>query len=395
MSTIVITGARGYIGSALVGKLAGEGHALRLVSRSFEAASLPPMRARNVEYCTADLRKSQEWSRLLGGVDAVVHLSSRTDLLAAESDPGGDRAINIEPVYSLVRAAEHLNNPVSLIFASSTSIVGDPHLNPVNEDTPDRPSSVYDRHKLECEIILRDAARRGVVRACNLRLSTVYGYGVQSINSSRGVLNGMMRRAIRGEPLTLYGDGSYVRDFMYIDDVCGAFRLAIASPEVCNGQHYVIATGRGYTLAEAFRCVAQQAYRLNGRVIEIQHIPEPLGLHPIERTNFIGDASLFRKLTGWRPRVDLDFESAIVLNALLLTHRLPALHDDSRAGNCESVDQAVASASYSKQLLRPSGTNRARKQAEYEQCRSQQLFASFDSTNRSMSEITRHENSVD
>ena len=135
MSTIVITGARGYIGSALVGKLAGEGHALRLVSRSFEAASLPPMRARNVEYCTADLRKSQEWSRLLGGVDAVVHLSSRTDLLAAESDPGGDRAINIEPVYSLVRAAEHLNNPVSLIFASSTSIVGDPHLNPVNEDT--------------------------------------------------------------------------------------------------------------------------------------------------------------------------------------------------------------------------------------------------------------------
>ena len=140
-----------------------------------------------------------------------------------------------------------------------------------------------------------------------MRLSTVYGYGVQSINSSRGVLNGMMRRAIRGEPLTLYGDGSYVRDFMYIDDVCGAFRLAIASPEVCNGQHYVIATGRGYTLAEAFRCVAQQAYRLNGRVIEIQHIPEPLGLHPIERTNFIGDASLFRKLTGWRPRVDLDF----------------------------------------------------------------------------------------
>jgi UDP-glucose 4-epimerase len=306
MSTIVITGARGYIGSALAEKLAGDGHALRLVSRSSGSLRLASTCAANIEYCTADLREPQDWSRLLGGVDAVVHLSSRTDLRAAETDPAGDRVINIEPVCSLIRAAEQLNTIVSVIFASSTSIVGDPHQNPVNENVPDRPSSVYDCHKLECEIILRDASRRGVLRACSLRLSTIYGYGVQSTNSNRGVLNGMMRRAVCGEPLTLYGDGSYVRDFMHIDDVCDAFRLAIASPNICNGQHYVIATGRGHTLAEAFRCIAQQAYRATRRKVEIHHIPEPPDLHAIERTNFIGDARLFHKLTGWRPRIDLE-----------------------------------------------------------------------------------------
>jgi reductase EvaE/reductase VcaE len=115
----------------------------------------------------------------------------------------------------------------------------------------------------------------------------------------------MIRRASRGEPLTLYGDGSVVRDFIHVDDVCDAFRRAIARPDLYQGSHYVIATGRGYTLAEAFKCVAQEAYHAMAREVEISHVPEPPNLHPIERTNFVGDPTMFRKLTGWLPQVDL------------------------------------------------------------------------------------------
>jgi nucleoside-diphosphate-sugar epimerase len=303
MSTIVITGARGYIGGVLAEKLASEGHALRLVSRSLEALTA---RTGNIEYYAADLCDPQSWSRLLRGAHAIVHLSARTDLRRAEADPANDRVINVEPIRSLVRAAEQSKATIAVIYASSTSIVGDTHIKMVNEDTPDRPCSVYDRNKLECEIILRDATHRGVLRACSLRLPTVYGYGAQSTNPNRGVLNVMIRRAIRGEPLTLYSDGSYVRDFIHVDDVCNAFRLAIASPRICNGRHYIVATGRGYTLAEAFRCVEQEAYRATGRKAEICLVPEPADLHAVERMSCVGDASLFQKLTGWRPQVDLE-----------------------------------------------------------------------------------------
>ena len=306
MRPLVITGARGYIARALTKLLAGQGRALRLVSRQ----PVAPNRSRvcaGIEHVQTDLRDDESWEALLDGADGVIHLSSRTDVRAAEADPVEDRVLNIEPVLALTRAAERRRLAIPVIFASSTSIAGNFHANPVNEETPDRPCSVYDRHKLECEIILRDATRRGLLRTCSLRLSTVYGYGdgANSTNPNRGVLNMMIRRAINGEPLTLYGDGSYVRDFTHVDDVCDAFRLAIAEPDICNGRHYVVATGRGYTLAEAFGCVAQEAYRVTGRKVQICQVPEPADLHPIEKNNFVGDAGLFQKLTGWRPQVDL------------------------------------------------------------------------------------------
>lgn len=300
--TIVITGARGYIGSALAQRLTAEGHALRLVSRSVVSAAA----ANNgMEYVPADLRDAANWDRLLGDADAVVHLSSRTDLRAAEADPAGDRALNVEPVDALIQAARRRGVPIPVIFASTVTIVGDVHANPVNEKTPDRPCSVYDRHKLECETILRNATRSGVISACSLRLSNVYGYGVSSINSNRGILNAIMRRAGEGEALTLYGEGEYIRDFTFIDDVVDAFCRALAIEAVRNGGHYVIATGSGHSLAEAFGLVAAEAFCCTGRRVEVRHVPEPADLHAIERRNFVGDSRLFQRLTGWRAQIDL------------------------------------------------------------------------------------------
>jgi nucleoside-diphosphate-sugar epimerase len=305
VSVIVITGARGYIGSALARRFADAGHELRLVSRTGDALRAAIKGA--IDYVQADLRTEQAWIKLMAGAGAIVHLSSRTDLRAAEADPTGDERINVEPVRALIRAAARSGFRRRVIFASTTTIVGIEHDNPVDETTPDRPCSVYDRHKLMCETLLREATANGVLRACSLRLSNVYGYGRTSVNANRGILNAMIRRAAHGEALTIYGEGKYIRDFIFLDDVVDAFDRALASEQVSNGDHYVIGTGRGYTIEEAFRCVAGEACRATGREVEVRHVPEPSDLNPIERSNFIGNSRLFQKLTGWYPQVDLEF----------------------------------------------------------------------------------------
>lgn len=302
MSTVVVTGARGYIGSALAQRLSAQGYDLRLVSRPSDEKPGGVLKA---DYVQADLRDEGVWSKIIAGAAAIVHLSSRTDLRSAESDPAGDENINVEPIRALVRAAEKAGAPVKVVFASTVTIVGNQNANPVDERTPDRPCSVYDRHKLACETLLREATARGVLRACSLRLSNVYGFGRSSVNSNRGILNAMMKRAAAGEALSIYGDGAYIRDFTHLDDVVAAFAAAVASDNVGDGRHFVIATGEGHSLVEAFGMVADEALARTGHRPEICHVPEPADLQPIERRNFIGDSRLFRAATGWQPRFSL------------------------------------------------------------------------------------------
>ena len=171
----------------------------------------------------ADLARDRDWFDLLDSAEVVLHLSSRTDLRAAEADPVEDERINVAPVRALIRAAKRLSAAPKVVFASTVTIVGAQPANPVDETAPDRPCSVYDRHKLAAETLLREATAAGLLRVASLRLPNVYGYGQSSVNANRGILNAMMRRAANGEPLTIYSDGSYVRDFTHLSDVVEAF----------------------------------------------------------------------------------------------------------------------------------------------------------------------------
>ncbi|MEA2981753.1 MAG: hypothetical protein QOF09_3576, partial [Alphaproteobacteria bacterium] len=140
---IVVTGGRGYIGSALVRRLIETSCTLRLVSRS-TIPVLPELEGNaNIEHMAANLGDERAWLEILADADAVVHLSSRTDLRAAEADPDGDERINVEPLRALVRAAKLKTVGARIVFASAVTVVGSLHTNPVDESVPSNPCSVY------------------------------------------------------------------------------------------------------------------------------------------------------------------------------------------------------------------------------------------------------------
>jgi nucleoside-diphosphate-sugar epimerase len=319
---IIITGARGYIGCALARRLAVDRHALRLVSRTKDCGPIVPGLPGRIEHVAANLQEEKSWAHLIEDADAVVHLSARTDLRAAEADPAADESLNVEPVRGLIRAAaRQRRSELVVVFASTVTIVGARNENPVDELTPDSPVSVYDRHKLLCEHLFADATERGLMRSCSLRLSNVYGFGSASKNANRGILNVMIERAVKSEPITIIGDGQYVRDFIHLDDVVDAFRSALACEQVHDGRHYVIASGKGRTLADAFAVVSREASRITGRPVDLRHVPEPEDLHVIERRNFVGNSDLFRTKTGWLAQ--FDFESGVRRALKEVLYKLP------------------------------------------------------------------------
>lgn len=298
--TVVITGASGYIASALVERLAGVAAKVIRVSRG----ALPPLLG-----CTdiaGDVSESATWRRALPGADSVFHLAAQTSFYKSAEDPDADFRANVLPMRHLLETCRRDGSRPIIVFSGSTTEAGLPVTTPVDESHPDAPITVYDLHKLLSEKLLEGYSRQGYSRGTTLRLSNVYGPGPKSSSADRGILNAIIARALRGDRLTVYGDGAPVRDYLYIDDMAAAFLAAGSGIEALNGHHFVMGSGRGVSLLDSFRLVAERVKARTGRVVEVVSVPEPAGLSPIESRRFVADASAFRKATGWAPEVSLE-----------------------------------------------------------------------------------------
>lgn len=298
--TVVVSGASGYIAAALVKRLAGI--AVKVVRLSRKA--LPPLAG--CSDMTGDYADPELWRLTLPDADVVFHLAAQTSFYKAAEDPDADFRANVLPMRALLESCRRAARRPFIVFAGSSTQAGLPQRTPVDESHPDVPITVYDLHKLLAEKLLEGYARQGLAHGATLRLSNVYGPGPGSSSVDRGILNAMIARALRGERLTVYGDGDAVRDYLYIDDMAEAFLAAGHGGPSLDSRHFVMGGGRGITLLEAFRLVAARVEAKTGRNIAVVSVAEPPGLSPIESRRFVADASAFRQASGWAPKVALE-----------------------------------------------------------------------------------------
>jgi nucleoside-diphosphate-sugar epimerase len=155
---------------------------------------------------------------------------------------------------------------------------------------------------LFAENCLKHYAAAGVVKGVILRLANVYGPGPKSSASDRGVLNMMIKRAIHGQPLTVYREGANLRDFLYVEDAIQAFLTAAARINAISGKHFVIGSGAGTTILDAMVLIAKLAADNSCRPVTIRKIDPPPHLSPIEFRHFVADTNLFTQLTGWKAK---------------------------------------------------------------------------------------------
>ena len=301
---VLVTGGLGFIGANLIESLKAADCTIVRLLRTKAARPASPCRA-DIRDVVGDMRKRVTWKRALRGIDVVFHLAAQTSVSVALEDPVADFETNVLPMLQLLEICRHQQSGPVVVFAGTVTQTGIAERLLVDEDHPDRPVTVYDTHKLMAETYLKQYARAGFVRSTVLRLANVYGPGPQSSAADRGVLNLMIRKALANKPLTLYGNGKFVRDYVFVHDVTRALLLAGAGIARLNGQHFVIGTGHGHTLKEAFNLVAERASLKTGRRVVVRHLPEPRFRQSIDSRSFVANSSKFRRATGWRAKYRL------------------------------------------------------------------------------------------
>jgi UDP-glucose 4-epimerase len=301
---LLITGGAGYVATNVLQLL--KGTECRVTRLDRPGASLLPLNEiPEVKDLAGDVCSRLLWEEALNGIDVVLHFAAQTSVYKANENPTADLEVNFLPMMHLLETCRLKGWRPIVLFASTVTIAGIPQALPVNETHPDNPITVYDLHKLMAENYLEYYARQGFVRGAILRLANVYGPGPKSSSADRGVLNLMMRKALKGEPLSIYGQGDYVRDYVYVEDVALAFLEACANVDRVNAQHFVIGSGKGYTLLEAFNLVADRVALKTGQRVPIRHIESPTVQSAIETRNFVADSSKFCRATGWKAKYPL------------------------------------------------------------------------------------------
>ena len=302
--TILITGGRGYIGSSVIQRLKTIPCEIIVLDRKAGQPNFPFEKAK-ISFYEADVRDKEIWKNVLKKVDVLFHFAAQTSSKIANENPLLDAEINLLPVINIIEACQKNNFSPDIVFSGTATQVGVTKTYPINEKLKDQPITAYDINKLAAEKYWQYYSNQMGGQAVTLRLANVYGPGPRSSNADRGILNLFVRKALKEEALTIYGEGEFVRDYIYIDDVADAFLMAGAKIEAVKDNYYLVGSGVGHTIEEMIELVGDQTAQKTGKKVKVVHVPMPKDLSPIEFRHFVADSRKFSQATGWKAKTSL------------------------------------------------------------------------------------------
>ena len=300
---VLITGGVGFIGSNLARRLVSLGARVTLVD------SLIPLYGGNLfniedirEQVTlniTDVRDPYALAYLVRGKDYLFNLAGQTSHLDSMTNPRADLDINAAAQLSILEACKESNPAVKIVFASTRQIYGKPDYLPVDEAHPLRPVDVNGINKLAGEWYHLLYSNVYGIRACALRLTNTYGRGMRVKDARQTFLGIWIRNIVEGKPILVYGDGSQLRDFNYVDDAVEALLLATENPRA-DGQVYNLGSEEVVSLLQLAKILCELR---TGARFEV--VPFPPERKAIDIGDYYGNYNKIQAGLGWRPKVDL------------------------------------------------------------------------------------------
>jgi UDP-glucose 4-epimerase len=288
----LVTGGAGFVGSHLVDRLLADGYGVCVVDdlSTGSANNVSP----KAEFQRVDICDPTPLHDVVARFrpDVVFHAAAQTDVRRSVREPDYDARVNVVGGLNVLRAAAAAGAR-RIVYASSAAVYGNPARIPVLETEPTRPISEYGASKLAFEHYLGAYSARGLIEYAALRFANVYGPR-QGSTGEAGVVSIFTRQMMAGEPVTIFGDGSKTRDYVYVGDVVEATVRAAAGP---SGVVANLGWGREVSDLELFRAVAAAA----GYTAKPTYAPD----RPGDVARSCLDGAVAQRTWGWRPSVTL------------------------------------------------------------------------------------------
>jgi UDP-glucose 4-epimerase len=214
-------------------------------------------------------------------------------------DPDTDLEINCRAQLTLLEACRRHNPGTKVVYAGTRQVYGKPVSLPVNERHLVRPTDINGINKAAGEYYHLVYDRVFGVRACSLRLTNVYGPRQLVKHNRQGFIGWFIRLAVEGKEIQVYGDGSQLRDFVFVDDVVDAFLRAGAS-DVVNGEVFNV----GGTEPISHRDLVELLLETAGAG-SVRYVEWPAEKRAIDIGSFYSDSTKFQSAVGWRAEVTL------------------------------------------------------------------------------------------
>lgn len=299
---VLVTGGAGFIGSSLAHALVPLGAKVTLLDAMLPLYGGNMFNLNGIEdkvnFVQGDIRDEGVATQVVANQDIIYNLAAQVSYIDSKNEPFLDLEINGRGHLLMLEKIRQLAPAAKIIFSSSRMVYGKILTLPVREDHPTDPLSLYGIHKLLGEKYYRYHAKTYGLDTVSIRIPNPYGPRQQMKHSKYSIVGWFVRQALENKKITIFGDGTQERDYLYIDDIVRAFLLLTVQGE--KGEVYNIGTDERIRFVD----MVDEVLKAVGSG-QKEHVPWPENYEKNETGNYVADTSKIEEITGWKPQMKL------------------------------------------------------------------------------------------
>jgi len=294
---IMITGGLGFIGSHLAEKLEKEGHQLVVLTKSF-AKSKNLQKSSKIKIEKIDITNFKKFGQSIDKhkPQLIIHLAGQTSHSKSFENPIKDIDSNSKSTLFMLEKIRKIKNPSSFILGSTFIVIGKPTKLPVNEETPCNPTTIYGTNRLSSEFFCKIYHNLYGLDTKIFRISNSFGPREQTI-PNKNAINYLIHQAYKGEKITIFNEGKFFRDLIYISDVISGIQTIIKKGK--SGELYWISSSKKTWFYEFGKLLEKLTSS------KVEFVKTPKYTKKVDVGNFVVSNNKLKSL-GWEPKVSIN-----------------------------------------------------------------------------------------